>query len=286
MSLTLLSSNKCFEGEQRVYSHDSTTLGCEMKFGVYMPACMLENKKKCPVLYFLSGLTCTHENFIHKSGAQHYAALYDLMIVNPDTSPRGLNIKGENDAYDFGTGASFYINATQEPWSKNYQMFSYVTQELVELISKNFDGITNKKGICGHSMGGHGALVCALKNPGLYDSVSVFAPVSNPMECPWGQKAFKGYLGDDQEAWKQWDATHLAKNYIGAQLELFIDQGSEDEFLKQKQLLPDNLIDACATSNQLCTMWKLRKGYDHSYYYIASFIGEHAAYHASKLFGQ
>ncbi|XP_065354917.1 S-formylglutathione hydrolase [Calliphora vicina] len=283
MSLKLLSTNKCFEGEQRVYSHDSTTLGCEMKFGVYVPPSMLEDKTECPVLYFLSGLTCTQDNFIHKSGVQQYAAKHGLVVVNPDTSPRGLNIEGENDAYDFGTGAGFYINATQEPWSKNYQMFSYVTHELVELINKTFAVLPNKKGIFGHSMGGHGALVCALKNPGQYQSVSAFAPISNPMECPWGQKAFKGYLGDDQEAWKQWDATHLAKNYAGAPLELFVDQGSEDDFLKQKQLLPDNLLGATANNDHLQTIYKLREGYDHSYYYIASFVGEHIDYHAKLL---
>lgn len=283
MSLKLLSTNKCFEGEQRTYSHDSTTLGCEMKFAVYVPPCMLEDKTECPVLYFLSGLTCTHENFVHKSGMQQYAAKYGLLVVTPDTSPRGLNIDGENDSYDFGTGAGFYVDAKQEPWSKNYNMFSYVTQELVELVNTNFSVLPGKKGIFGHSMGGHGALICALKNPGIYQSVSAFAPISNPIECPWGQKAFKGYLGDDQESWKQWDATHLATTYAGIPLELFIDQGSEDDFLKQKQLLPDNLLNAAAANDHLQTIYKLRTGYDHGYYYIATFVSEHMAYHAKLL---
>lgn len=285
MALKLLSSNKCYEGEQRVYSHQSTTLGCEMKFGVFVPPTLLDDgeKSECPVLYYLSGLTCTHENFIHKSGMQQFAAKEGLLVVNPDTSPRNVNVPGEDDAYDFGSGAGFYVDASQEPWSKNYQMFTYVTEELVELINKNFAVVANKKGIFGHSMGGHGALVSALKKPGLYQSVSAFAPIANPMECPWGQKAFKGYLGDDQELWKQWDATKLAENYSGTPLELFIDQGTEDDFLKQKQLLPDNLLQVCANNDHLQTVYKQRQGYDHSYYYISTFMGEHIAYHAKLL---
>lgn len=283
MALELVSSSKCFEGEQRIYSHNSTVLGCEMKFSVFVPPCMLEEKKECPVLYYLSGLTCTHENFIHKSGMQQHAAKEGILIVNPDTSPRNVNIPGEDDAYDFGSGAGFYVNATQEPWSKNYLMYSYVTEELVELANKNFAVLPNKKGIFGHSMGGHGALICALKNPGQYQSVSAFAPICNPIECPWGQKALKGYLGDDKEQWKQYDATHLAQNYAGTPLELFIDQGSDDNFLKQKQLLPDNLLTACAGNDHLQAIYKQREGYDHSYYYIATFVGEHIAYHAKFL---
>uniref|UniRef100_A0A1B0AJ74 S-formylglutathione hydrolase n=1 Tax=Glossina pallidipes TaxID=7398 RepID=A0A1B0AJ74_GLOPL len=283
MSLKLLSSNKCFEGEQRIYSHFSNVLGCEMKFGVYMPPANLEDNVTCPVLFYLSGLTCTHENFIQKSGMQQYAAKYGLIVINPDTSPRNLDIPGEEDSYDFGTGASFYINATKEPWSKNYQMFSYITDELVQLINQNFPVVPTKKGIFGHSMGGHGALICALKNPGLYQSVSAFAPIANPVECPWGQKAFKGYLGDNQELWKQWDSTHLAETYSSSPIELFIDQGCNDNFLNEKQLLPENLLQAASSNDHLQTIYKQRAGYDHSYYYIATFIGEHIAYHAKLL---
>uniref|UniRef100_A0A1A9WJ30 S-formylglutathione hydrolase n=1 Tax=Glossina brevipalpis TaxID=37001 RepID=A0A1A9WJ30_9MUSC len=283
MSVKLISSNKCFEGEQRIYSHFSNVLGCEMKFGLFMPPAVLEDNITCPVLYYLSGLTCTHENFIHKSGMQQYASKYGLIVVNPDTSPRNLNIPGEDDSYDFGTGAGFYINAKKEPWAKNYQMFSYVTDELVQLINQNFPVVPTKKGIFGHSMGGHGALICALKNPGLYQSISAFAPIANPVECPWGQKAFKGYLGDDQELWKEWDATYLATKYSGNPLELFIDQGCDDNFLKEKQLLPENLLQAAACNDHLQTIYKERVGYDHSYYYIASYVGEHIAYHAKLL---
>ncbi|KAI9580336.1 S-formylglutathione hydrolase [Glossina fuscipes] len=283
MSVKLLSSNKCFEGEQRIYSHFSNVLGCEMKFGAYVPPANLEDNVTCPVLFYLSGLTCTHENFIQKSGMQQYAAKYGLIVINPDTSPRNLDIPGEEDSNDFGTGASFYINATQEPWSKNYQMFSYITDELVQLINQNFPVIPTKKGIFGHSMGGHGALICALKNPGLYQSVSAFAPIANPVGCPWGQKAFKGYLGDNQDLWKQWDSTYLAETYSSGPIELFIDQGCNDNFLKEKQLLPENLLQAASSNDHLQTIYKQRAGYDHSYYYIATFIGEHIAYHAKLL---
>lgn len=281
--MKLLSNSKCFDGEQRIYSHFSNTLGCEMKFGVYMPPAAIENNTECPVLYFLSGLTCTHENFLQKSGMQQFAAKHNLVVVNPDTSPRNIDIPGQDDAYDFGSGAGFYVDATEEPWCKNYKMYSYVTQELVDLINSNLPVMPNKKGIFGHSMGGHGALICALKNPGMYQSVSAFAPISNPMECPWGKKAFQGYLGSDQEAWKYWDATKLAEKYSGTPLELFIDQGSTDGFLKEKQLLPENLLNAAAENDHLQTIFKQRDGYDHSYFYIASFIGDHIAYHAKLL---
>ncbi|XP_013113537.2 S-formylglutathione hydrolase [Stomoxys calcitrans] len=282
MALELVSRSRCFEGEQRVYSHNSAVLGCEMKFGVFLPPCMLEGEKtECPVLYYLSGLTCTHENFIQKSGVQQYAAKEGICVVNPDTSPRNVNIPGEDASYDFGSGAGFYVNATKEPWSKNYHMYSYVTEELVELVNKNFAVLPNKKSIFGHSMGGHGALICALKNPGQYQSVSAFAPIANPMESDWGRKCFEGYLGDDKELWKQYDATHLAQSYAGSPLEIFIDQGSDDNFLPQ--LLPDNLLKTCAGNDHLQTVYKLRQGYDHAYYYIATFMGEHLAYHAKFL---
>jgi len=280
MALELVSTVKCFNGEQQVYSHQSEVLGCEMKFGVFIPNSKLD---ECPVLYFLSGLTCTHENFIQKSGMQKYAAEHGIIVVNPDTSPRNVNIPGEDENYDFGSGAGFYVDATELPWSKNYKMYSYVTKELIEVINNKFYVGENPKGIFGHSMGGHGALICALKNPGFFRSVSAFSPIANPCESPWGQKAFKGYLGKNKEVWKEWDATCLAENYKGVPMELFIDQGSEDNFLKQEQLLPDNLLQAAAKNEHLQCIYQKRNGYDHSYYYIATFIGEHFDYHAKLL---
>ncbi|XP_017483699.1 PREDICTED: S-formylglutathione hydrolase-like isoform X2 [Rhagoletis zephyria] len=283
MSLKLLSSVKCFGGEQRVYSHASEVLGCEMKFGVYMPPTAVEDHDECPVLYFLSGLTCTQDNFIQKSGFQQHASKHGIVVVNPDTSPRGLNLPGEDDHWDFGSGAGFYVDATEAPWSKNYKMYTYVTQELVELVNTNLPVLPNKRGIFGHSMGGHGALICALKNPGIYQSVSAFAPISNPVQCPWGKKAFSGYLGANEELWKAWDATELATVYAGTPLEILVDQGSEDNFYKEKQLLPENLLNAGAENRHLQLVYKQREGYDHSYFFIATFIGEHFDHHARFL---
>jgi S-formylglutathione hydrolase len=205
-----------------------------------------------------------------------------LIIVCPDTSPRNVNLPGEDDSWDFGSGAGFYLDATAKPWSENYRMFSYVTSELVDLINSSFPTLPEKQSIFGHSMGGHGALICALKNPGLYKSVSAFAPISNPTKCPWGEKAFSGYLGDDKESWKNWDATELVAKYNGPPLELYIDQGAEDSFLKDQQLLPNNLIDACKKAEMPCIL-NLREGYDHSYFYISTFVGEHLNYHAKHL---
>ncbi|ALC46892.1 CG4390 [Drosophila busckii] len=283
MALELLSTTKCFEGEQRVYKHHSNTLGCDMTFGVYLPPAVIEDKTQCPVLYFLSGLTCTHENFVQKSGFQETAAKHGLIVVNPDTSPRGVELPGQDDAYDFGSGAGFYVDATEEPWSKHYKMYSYVTQELADVVNANFSTLPGKQGIFGHSMGGHGALICALKNPGLYQSVSAFAPIANPSECPWGKKAFTGYLGADTSSWEQWDATYLASKYVGPPQELFIDQGSADNFLVVKQLLPEKLLAAAAPNDHIQTIFKQRDGYDHSYFYISTFVAEHIAYHAKLL---
>ncbi|XP_030572083.1 S-formylglutathione hydrolase [Drosophila novamexicana] len=283
MKLELVSTTKCFEGEQRVYKHHSNILDCDMTFGVFLPPAAVEDKTQCPVLYFLSGLTCTHENFVQKSGFQGTAAKQGLIVVNPDTSPRGVDLPGQDDAYDFGSGAGFYVDATEAPWSKHYKMYSYVTQELPEVVNENFPTLPGKKGIFGHSMGGHGALICALKNPGLYQSVSAFAPISNPSECPWGQKAFTGYLGPNTENWQLWDATSLVSKYVSTPQELFIDQGSADNFLIGKQLLPEKLLAAAATNDHIQTIFKQREGYDHSYFYIATFVAEHIEYHAKLL---
>ncbi|CAH1957740.1 unnamed protein product [Acanthoscelides obtectus] len=282
MALTEVSSNKSFGGFQKVFSHDSKELGCNMKFGVYLPP-QAEENKKLPVIYWLSGLECSEANFIQKAGAQRYAAEHGVIIVNPDTSPRSLNIPGDSEAWDFGVGAGFYVNATQEPWKKNYRMYSYVTEELPAVVAKNFGVAEGKQSIMGHSMGGHGALICALKNPGMYKSVSAFAPICNPCQCPWGEKAFNGYLGPREGGdWASWDATELVQKYNGPPLELLIDQGLEDNFLKQNQLLPENLIKACKAAG-VPAILKKRDGYNHSYFYIASFIGEHLEYHVKHL---
>ncbi|XP_067204905.1 S-formylglutathione hydrolase [Linepithema humile] len=280
--LTQVQKHKIFGGWQKVYSHNSTELGCTMKFAVYLPP--QAEKSSVPVIYWLSGLTCTEANFSEKAGAQKYAAEHGVILVIPDTSPRGLNIPGENDSYDFGSGAGFYVDATCEPWKKNYRMYSYITKELPALINKEFPTLPNKQSIMGHSMGGHGALICALKNPGQFKTVSAFAPISNPIQCPWGKKAFSGYLGESEanDAWKEWDATELMKNYNGPLLDILIDQGKDDQFLKQGQLLPENLLKA-AKDNGISLVLRFHDNYDHSYYFIATFIEDHFEHHIKYL---
>lgn len=277
-----ISSNKAFGGWQKVYSHESSELGCKMNFGIYLPP--QTETESVPVVYWLSGLTCTEANFIQKAGAQKYASEHGLIIVAPDTSPRGLGIPGEDDSWDFGTGASFYVDAEQEPWKKNYRMFSYVTQELPALINDKFPALPDRQSIMGHSMGGHGALICALKNPGLYKTVTAFAPISNPILCPWGKKAFSGYLGgaEGNDTWKEWDATELAKKYNGPPLDILIDQGEEDNFLKEGQLLLENFITSARDAG-LPFVLRYREGYDHSYFFISTFMEEHIKHHAKHL---
>lgn len=280
MAVTEVSSNKMFDGFQKVFSHESTECKCTMKFGIYLPP--QADSKKCPVLYWLSGLTCTDQNFVTKAGAQKYAAKNGIIVVAPDTSPRDCKIAGEDDSYDFGSGAGFYVNATKDPWKTNYRMYAYVTQELPALINSNFPVDVGRQSISGHSMGGHGALICALKNPGQYKSVSAFAPICNPMNCPWGVKAFTGYLGEDKEAWKEYDATCLVKKYSGPPLDILIDQGKADNFLAPGQLLPDNFVAACTESKTPVTL-RMQEGYDHSYYFMATFIEDHITHHAKYL---
>ncbi|XP_062907374.1 S-formylglutathione hydrolase isoform X2 [Mobula hypostoma] len=280
MTLVQLSSAKCFGGYQKVYEHDSLELKCKMRFGIYLPP--KSESAKCPVLYWLSGLTCTEQNFITKASSQQAAAEFGLIIVVPDTSPRGCNIPGEDDSLDFGTGAGFYVDSSEEPWKTNYRMYTYVTEELPFLIDANFPVIPEKKSIFGHSMGGHGALVCALKNPGKYKSLSALSPVCNPVQCPWGQKAFTGYLGSDKTKWEMYDATCLVKSYSGPLLDILIDQGKDDQFLVAGQLLPDNFIKVC-TEKKIPVVFRLQEGYDHSYYFIASFIRDHIKHHAKYL---
>ncbi|XP_058807535.1 S-formylglutathione hydrolase isoform X2 [Phymastichus coffea] len=237
-----------------------------------------------PVIYWLSGLECTEVNFIQKAGAQKYAAEHGVMLVVPDTSPRGVNIPGEDDSWDFGSGAGFYVDATQEPWKSHYQMFSYVTKELPALINEKFSVLSDKQSIMGHSMGGHGALICALKCLNQYKSVSAFAPIANPVNCRWGQKAFSGYLGGnkDDSHWNEWDATELVKNYNGPPLDILIDQGKEDNFLKE-QLHPENLIAAAKDAESVHVTMRMHEGYNHSYYFIATFIEDHIKHHVKYL---
>jgi S-formylglutathione hydrolase len=277
-NLNLISEYKCFDGKLGFYRHHSTTCNGEMRFAVYQPP--QATQKPVPILYFLSGLTCTEENFMVKSGVQRYAAEYGLMLVAPDTSPRNTGIIGEDDEWDFGTGAGFYVDAIVEPWKLHYQMYSYVVQELPNLINNNFPTQADKQGIFGHSMGGHGALVCALRNPEIFQSVSAFAPITTPINCPWGQKAFSRYLGDNQEIWQNYDASELVKK-LGYHSQILIDQGTEDRFLTE-QLLTDVFEQACITVNQPLKL-RYQPGYDHSYYFISSFIADHLHHHALAL---
>lgn len=278
--MELLSTNVCFDGEHRRYRHHSATLECDMEFALFLPpGAVTQNSIKVPVLYWLSGLTCTDQNFMQKAGALKHAAKLGLAIVCPDTSPRGLNLPGEDDSYDFGTGAGFYINATEQPWAPHYRMYDYVVKELPQLVEDQLP-VTDQRSVSGHSMGGHGALVAALKNPGRYASVSAFAPIANPSECPWGQKAFTGYLGDDTKAWEQWDATLLIPT-ARERLPLLVDQGTADEFL-DSQLNPEALAEVCETFHHHINL-RMHRGYDHSYFFIASFIDDHLDHHAQAL---
>ena len=276
MTLERIEHRACFGGWQDVYEHASSTLGCTMRFAVYLPP--QAEMQKLPVLYWLSGLTCTEQNFITKAGAQRYAAEHGVVIVAPDTSPRGDDV-ADAEGYDLGKGAGFYVNATQAPWSTHYGMYDYIVDELPALIDANFP-VTEARGISGHSMGGHGALMIALKNPGRYRSVSAFSPIVAPSQVPWGEKAFAAYLGDDREAWKRYDATELIAA-ASEKLPLLIDQGDADEFLHM-QLKPDLLQAAAEAASHPLTL-RLQPGYDHSYYFIASFIGDHIAHHAKAL---
>ncbi|MET0807481.1 MAG: S-formylglutathione hydrolase [Pseudoxanthomonas sp.] len=266
----------CFGGWQDVYRHRSQVLGCDMAFAVYLPP--QAATRKLPVLYWLSGLTCSEQNFITKAGAQRYAAEHGVILVVPDTSPRGDGV-ADAEGYDLGHGAGFYLNATQAPWATHYRMYDYVASELPALIETNFP-VTDARAISGHSMGGHGALVVALRNPGRYRSVSAFSPIVAPSQVPWGMKAFTAYLGEDRNAWNSWDATALVAT-ASERLPLLIDQGGADEFLAS-QLKPELLQAACAAAGHPLSL-RMQPGYDHSYYFIESFIGEHIAHHAAAL---
>lgn len=279
MNLENISCQKSFGGWHKRYRHRSSSLNCDMVFAVYLPP-QAEQGEKLPVLYWLSGLTCTDENFMQKAGAHRLAAELGLIIVAPDTSPRGPGVPDDPDAaYDFGLGAGFYLNATQEPWAKHYRMYDYVVDELPALIEANFP-VSGKRGISGHSMGGHGALVCALKNPGRYQSLSAFAPIANPADCPWGEKAFSGYLGNDRSRWREWDACALIAQ-AQERLPILVDQGDRDDFLAN-QLKPDALEAAAKAADHPLTL-RIQPGYDHSYYFISTFIDDHLRHHAKAL---
>ncbi|SFE75429.1 S-formylglutathione hydrolase [Nitrosomonas sp. Nm166] len=272
------SQHICFDGIQGLYQHQSAIIGLPMRFSVYQPP--QAHNRPVPVVFFLAGLTCTEETFMIKAGAQRYAAEYGLMLVSMDTSPRQTGIPGETDHWDFGAGAGFYLNASAEPWSKYYRMESYITRELRQIITKYFPADQDRIGIFGHSMGGHGALTLALRYPRFYRSVSAFAPISAPMHCSWGQKAFRHYLGENQENWRQYDATALIA--AGHRVpELLIDQGLNDPFLTE-QLHPDQLEKICQETGQKLTL-RYHQGYDHSYYFISTFIDDHLKHHRDAL---
>ena len=268
----------CCGGRQEVWQHASTTLGCTMRFGVFLPPAALQGRA-CPVLYWLSGLTCTEQNFITKAGVQAHAAQHGLIVVAPDTSPRGAAV-ADDPAYDLGQGAGFYLNATQAPWAPHFRMEDYVVDELPALVQQHFPA-SDRRGLSGHSMGGHGALTLALRHPGRYASVSAFSPIAAPGQVPWGQKALAAYLGEDRAAWAAHDAVALIAQARAERLPLLVDQGEADEFLAT-QLRPELLRAACEAAGHPLTL-RLQPGYDHSYYFVASFVGEHVAHHARAL---
>lgn len=276
--LQLVSEHRCFGGVQRFYAHESHECRTEMKFSVYAPPQTKE--REVPVLYYLAGLTCTEETFMIKAGAQRVAAELGIMLVSPDTSPRKVRFPQDDASWDFGLGAGFYVDATQAPWSQNYRMYSYVTRELPAMVRLVGGGRPDRQSVFGHSMGGHGALVCALRNPDQYRSVSAFAPIAAPMQCPWGQKAFSGYLGEDSNAWRTYDASELiaARRY---ERKILIDQGTADKFLAE-QLRPEVFADACGKSGSEFQL-RFQDGYDHGYYFISTFVADHLRHHAEYL---
>jgi S-formylglutathione hydrolase len=279
LSFETVSQSRCFGGTQFVYRHVSRETGTPMRVAVFVPPQAKDSK--VPVVWFLSGLTCTEENFTVKAGAQRVASELGLMLIAPDTSPRGEGVPDDPEgAYDFGLGAGFYVDATQEPWAKHYRMRSYIERELPELIAENLPADMSRQGITGHSMGGHGALTIALRNPGRFKAVSAFAPIASPMNCPWGEKALSNYIGPDRLAWGEYDACALIEG--GARLpDLLVDQGCADNFL-ESQLKPGLLEETCARAGQPLTL-RRQEGYDHSYFFIATFIEDHLCWHAKRL---
>jgi len=277
MTLTTISEQRCYNGTVGFYSHASTSTGGTMRFGVFRPP----GRGPFPVLTWLAGLTCSEETFLIKAGAARYAAESGLMLVAPDTSPRGHNIPGEADAWDFGIGAGFYLDAPQDPWAAHWRMESYVAGELPVLIAANFPADPDYQGLFGHSMGGHGALTLALRHPGRWRSVSAFAPICAPSQCPWGAKAFAGYLGPDRTAWAEHDACELLRARGPLPCQLLVDQGLDDKFLAE-QLKPELLEAAAEETGQRLTL-RRHAGYDHSYWFIQTFVADHVAHHAQAL---
>lgn len=271
-----ISENKCFGGEQAVFEHQSDALSCPMRFGVYTPP----GDGPFPVLFWLSGLTCTEQNFITKAGAQGKAADLGMVIVAPDTSPRGDDV-ADQDTYDFGKGAGFYLDATEDPWAKHYKMGTYIAEELPDFIFSNFPVDKMRAGIFGHSMGGHGALVHHFRQPDLFRTCSAFSPIVAPSQVPWGQKALGGYLGGDEKAWEEWDATALIKSGRTSDAHILIDQGEEDEFLEEH--LKPEIFEAAARETGQSLSLRRQPGYDHSYYFISTFIDDHLEWHARAL---
>ena len=288
-SLELLNAHACFGGAQRVYQHASREIGLPMKFSVFLPPQALQGTHgagtaKVPALVYLAGLTCNEETFMTKAGAQRLAAELGLALVAPDTSPRGAHVPGESEAWDFGVGAGFYLDATEAPWEAHWRMESYLTRELLPLLGQKLPIDLERIGIFGHSMGGHGALTLALRHPGMFKSLSAFAPIAAPTQCPWGQKAFSGYLGNDKAEWRKHDASvlmasHSAPPYPGG---ILVDQGLADKFLLDGQLLPEALEAACAQVGQPLTL-RRQPGYDHGYYFVQTFMADHLAHHAQAL---
>ncbi|MDC6131251.1 S-formylglutathione hydrolase [Burkholderia gladioli] len=281
--LELLSSHAAFGGEQRFYRHDSAAIGLPMKFSVFLPRQAAHDGARVPALFFLAGLTCNEETFMIKAGAQRFAAEHGIALIAPDTSPRGANVPGETAAWDFGVGAGFYLNASEAPWATHYRMESYIVDELRALVLGALPIEGTRLGIFGHSMGGHGALTLALRHPGVWRSVSAFAPIAAPMRCAWGEKAFTGYLGEDRERWKEHDASELvarsdAPRYADG---ILVDQGLADQFLPT-QLNPEVFEAACREAGQPLTL-RRHEGYDHGYYFISTFIADHLAHHARTL---
>jgi len=284
MTIEKISETGCFGGTMGFYRHASAANNCDMQFAVYVPPQAADGN--VPVVTFLSGLTCTEENFMAKSGAQRYAAELGLMLVAPDTSPRGEGVPDDPDgAYDFGLGAGMYVNATEEPWSQHYHMYDYVVNELQAAVFDNFPGDRERQGLTGHSMGGHGALTIGLRNPAVFRSISAFAPICTTLHSPWGQKSLGHYLGEDQSAWREYDASEVARNVSDASqfTPILVDQGLADNFLEE-QLKPELLEAACAESG-LSLEVRRHAGYDHGYYFISSFIGDHLTHHAAQLSG-
>lgn len=277
-TLSLVSEHRCFDGVQRFYAHESQECNTEMRFSVYLPP--QAEKGAVPVLYYLAGLTCTEETFMTKAGAQRIASELGLMLVAPDTSPRKARIPDDDASWDFGLGAGFYVDAEQAPWLHHYRMYGYVTRELPRLVATLGQANPRRQGIFGHSMGGHGALVCALRNPDQYQSVSAFAPIAAPSQCPWGEKAFRGYLGEDRSEWLAYDATDLVETR-GYDRPILVDQGTADKFLEE-QLKPDLFATACGKAGVDLTL-RMQDGYDHGYYFISTFMEDHLRFHARQL---